>query len=91
MARPKKVRPITSAEMLEFIDCATLAGLNVGANMKITIHASSRDASLASALSVYARLAYPLAEVDCLLRDRRRCDQALRRAGVHSRGLHTRR
>jgi hypothetical protein len=42
-------------------------GLNVGANMKITIHASSGDAYVASALSVYARLTYPLAEVDCLL------------------------
>jgi len=30
MARPKKVRPITSAEMLEFIDCATLEILEVG-------------------------------------------------------------
>ena len=29
MARPKKVRPITSAEMLEFIDCATLEILEV--------------------------------------------------------------
>ncbi len=29
MARPKKVRPITSAEMLGFIDCATLEILEV--------------------------------------------------------------
>ena len=29
MARPKKVRPITSAEMLEFIDGATLEILEV--------------------------------------------------------------
>ncbi len=29
MARPKKVRPITSAEMLEFIDCGTLEILEV--------------------------------------------------------------
>jgi hypothetical protein len=39
----------------------------VEANMKITIYASSADAHVASALSIYARLVYPLAEVECLL------------------------
>jgi hypothetical protein len=35
--------------------------------MKIKIYASSGDAHVASALSIYARLVYPSAEVDCLL------------------------
>ena len=35
--------------------------------MKITIYASSDDGHVASALSIYARLAYPSAKVDCLL------------------------
>jgi hypothetical protein len=39
----------------------------VGANMKIRIYAASGDAHVAAALSVYARLVYPSAEVDCFL------------------------
>ena len=44
-----------------------MQGRRGGATMKITIYASSADAHVASALSVYARLAYPLAEVDFLV------------------------
>ena len=55
--------------MVSGIVCeVTMQGHKGEATMKITIYASSAHAHVASALSVYARLAYPLAEVDFLVR-----------------------